>query len=96
MNRQEIITYIMSQKKALEEEYSVTKIGLFGSFARDEVFENSDIDICVELANPDLFSLIGIKQKFQEAFNIPVDIVRLRKNMNEQLRKRIMKDALFV
>lgn len=51
----------------------------FGSVARNEFTENSDVDVVVELAKPDLFKLIGIKQELEELLHCTVDIVRYRK-----------------
>jgi len=96
MTKEEILKYITLEKPKLREKYGVTKIGLFGSYARGEENHESDVDIVVELEKPDLFYLIGLKQSFQEAMNINVDIVRLRKEMNQVLKKRILKDAIYV
>ena len=96
MTKEEIIKYISLEKPNLQEKYGVTKIGLFGSYARGEQNGESDVDIVVELEKPDLFYLIGIKQTFQEAMNAKVDIVRLRKEMNQVLKKRILRDAIYV
>ena len=76
--------------------YSIEKIGFFGSVSRDEMNENSDIDVVVELTEPDLFSLIGIKQDLETEFNCQVDIVRYRKNMNPFLKNRIDIEAVYV
>lgn len=50
----------------------------------------------VELERPDLFCLIGIKQAVEEALGSKVDVVRLRDKMNEALRRRIERDAIYV
>ena len=50
----------------------------------------------VELEEPDLFYLIGIKQIVEEAFGNKVDIVRLRENMNKALKHRIERDVIYV
>lgn len=86
MNREDIIKFISAHKDEFEQELGIKKIGIFGSYARGEVHEGSDIDIVVEMENPDLFNLIGIK----------VDVVRLRDKMNKFLRQRIVKDAIYV
>ena len=96
MKKEEIIHYIAANKQELAKKFGVTRIGLFGSYARGEANENSDLDIVVELEKPDLFCLIGIQQSFQEAMNVHVDIVRLRKRMNEALKKRILRDVIYV
>ena len=96
MNREDIIRFITEHKTEFEQEFGVTRIGLFGSYARWEVHEESDIDIVVELVKPDLFNLIGIKQTIEEALGSKVDIVRLRDKMNKFLRQRIERDAIYV
>ncbi len=94
--KDEILHFIAAHKNELSTKYGVKKIGLFGSYARDEGSEESDIDIVVELEKPDLFYLIGIKQFFQESLGQKVDVVRIRERMNESLRVRIQRDAVYV
>lgn len=92
----QIVNFLKSKKEFFEKEYKVKKIGIFGSYARGEIREESDIDIAVELEKPDLFFLIGIKQTIEEAFGSKVDIIRLRENMNQLLKKRIEQEAIYV
>ncbi|MEW6068418.1 MAG: nucleotidyltransferase domain-containing protein [Nitrospirota bacterium] len=96
MKREDIINFIETHKIEFEKNFGVKRIGLFGSFARGEVREESDIDIVVEIEKPDLFYLIGIKQAIEEALGAKVDIVRLRDKMNHALRSRIERDAVYV
>ena len=96
MNRNIILDYIKAHKRFFKKEFKVKKIGLFGSFARDEEDDNSDIDIVVELEKPDMFYLIGIKQTLEEKFNKKVDVVRIRDKMNEVLKDKIMREVIYV
>ena len=96
MNKEDITRYIAEHKTEFEQKFGVKKIGLFGSYARDEAHYESDIDIVVVLEKPDLFFLIGVKQAIEEAFNKKVDVVRMRNNMNSFLRKRIERDVIYV
>ncbi|WP_347274805.1 nucleotidyltransferase domain-containing protein [Candidatus Kuenenia sp.] len=96
MKREDIISFISEHKAEFEQRFGVKKIGLFGSYARDEGREGSDIDIVVELKKPDLFCLIGIKQAVEESLGSRVDIVRLRDKMNKTLRRRIERDVVYV
>ena len=96
MNREEIIDFLSAHKTEFKQNFGLVKIGLFGSYARGENFEDSDIDIVVELKKPDLFYLIGIKQTVEEALGAKVDVVRLRDKMNKSLRYRIERDAIYV
>lgn len=95
-SRNQIIDFLISQKNTFEKEYHVRKIGIFGSYARDEATDDSDIDIVVELDKPDMFYLIGIKQMVEEAFETKVDIIRLRERMNKTLREQIEQDVIYV
>jgi predicted nucleotidyltransferase len=96
VQRKEILQKLLLYKQKHKNKYDITKIGIFGSASRDCMNEKSDIDIVVELVKPDLFCLIGIKQDLEEYFNCPVDIIRLRDQMNPFLKDRIEKEAVYV
>lgn len=96
MNKEEIIDFLSAHKTEFKQDFGLVKLGLFGSYARGENFEDSDIDIVVELKKPDLFYLIGIKQTVEDALGAKVDVVRLRDKMNKSLRYRIERDAIYV
>lgn len=76
--------------------YQIERLGIFGSAARNHMTDTSDIDIVVELIEPDLFVLIGIKQELEEILQRPVDIVRYREEMNQELKHRIDAEAVYV
>lgn len=95
MNREAIIEYLSNHKHEFEIKFGVTKIGLFGSFARRQNHEESDVDIVVELKKPDLLTLIAIKQQIEEDLGVNVDIVRNREKMNRTLKKRIAREAVY-
>jgi len=96
LNRDKVISYLEEFKRKNRKKYHILKLGLFGSFTRNEMNEHSDIDIVVELEKPKMFDIIGIKQELEEAFTCPVDIVRMRRNMNTFLKDRIEREAIFV
>jgi len=92
----QIMDFLRSHKDSFATEFKVKRIGIFGSYARDDSGEESDIDIVVELEKPDLYYLIGVKQAVEEAFGGKVDVVRLRDKMNATLKRRIEQDAIYV
>lgn len=94
--RTEILQALKEFQQAKQREYHITRIGVFGSAARDEVHETSDIDVVVELGVPDLFALVGIKQDLEEMLRRSVDIVRYRDHMNAFLKERIEHEAVYV
>ena len=96
MKRNEIILSLQRFKEMNQRKYSIKRIGLFGSAARDSMNEQSDIDVVVELETQDLFDFIGIKLDLEEQLSQEVDIVSYRKKMNEFLKRRIDKEAVYV
>jgi len=79
LSRENILIELRKLKPELEKQFGVTKIGIFGSLARDEVRDDSDIDVVIEMPEPDLFSVVHIKETLEEDFKRPVDIIRYRK-----------------
>lgn len=95
MKKDDILQYLEEHKSEFEKKFGVRKIGLFGSYARENHHQDSDIDIVVELEKPDLLTLVGIKQTIEEHFNKKVDIVRYREKMNHVLKDRIDRDVQY-
>lgn len=54
LGRDEAIMLLTGCKREIEERYGVNAIGLFGSVARNQATENSDVDIVVQLKESDL------------------------------------------
>ena len=96
MKRDQVFKLLEKMKGELSSKYNLTKRGVFGSFARNEQSDVSDLDIVVELARSNMFDLIGIKQEIEEQLNLPVDIVQYREKMNCFLKRRIDNDALYL
>jgi predicted nucleotidyltransferase len=96
LNKDIVLSQLHEYKEKNKKKYQIVKMGIFGSIARDEHRKDSDIDVVVELEKPKMLILVGIKQDLEEIFSLPVDIVRLRKKMNEFLRNRIEREAIFV
>jgi len=96
LKQQDILNYLTAHKKEFQEKYNVEKIGLFGSYARGEAHEGSDIDIVINLKKTTLSALVGIKEDIESYFQTQVDIIQYRERMNSFLKKRIERDAIYV
>lgn len=94
--KDEILNFLKNHKNEYKQKYNISKLALFGSYARNEANSNSDIDIVIETPLSDYFLLFDLKENLEKAFNLKVDLIRLRKNMNKSLKKRIDKEALYV
>lgn len=96
MGQKEIIQVLRDYKREYAEQYGILEIGVFGSVARDEAVETSDVDVVVRIVKPDLFLLAGLKYELEERLDRQVDIVTYRENMNQFLKKRIDGEAIYV
>ena len=96
MTRTDVLQTLLRYRQHKQADYKILKLGIFGSVARDQFTDKSDVDVVVELAYPDLLVLVGIKQDLEELLQRPVDIVRYRPNMNEFLKHRIEQEAVYV
>lgn len=96
MNEHDIISTLRKFKEANKSRYTIIKIGLFGSANRGTMTAQSDVDIVVQLGNQDLFNLIGIKQDLEEQLHRPIDVVSYREKMNQFLKQKIDKEAVYV
>lgn len=76
--------------------FNPTKIGIFGSFARNEATENSDIDILYSFENTiGLFKLIELQQELEKNLNTKVDLVSER-YINPNLKSYILNDLKII
>ena len=78
------------------QDYGVEKVALFGSCVRDEMEEDSDIDILVEIKKDiSLLDFVGLKQKIEEALGRKVDLVEYD-TLKPLLRERILKEQVVL
>lgn len=77
-------------------QYHPTVLGYFGSHARGEQHEHSDLDVLVDFDPPlDLLTLIGLEQELSEVLGIPVDLITAR-SLHPLVRKHIEKDLILL
>ena len=95
MNKEIILNYLKNHKDDFMQKYGIEKIALFGSFAREEAKEDSDIDIFVKM-KPDLFKMVELKEQIEQDLQKKVDIIREHKHIKPFLLKMIQKDMIYV
>ena len=96
IDRDEILNLLRNYKKNNLNKYDILELGLFGSIARNQASENSDVDICIKTKTPDMFALVHIKEELQNLLSSSIDIVRIRDKMNPYLKKKIDNEAIYV
>ncbi|MBO4810965.1 MAG: nucleotidyltransferase domain-containing protein [Prevotella sp.] len=95
LDRNETIEKLRSTRQYLDEHYGVHSMMLFGSLAKGQQHEGSDVDICVEMV-PNLFKQAGIKVYLEELLGCNVDVVRMRERMNPLFKQQILKYGIRV
>jgi len=98
MNKQDILKYLKSQQVKYNDQFGIKFIGLFGSFARDEANDNSDIDILYEIQKDkklSMFSYLKLITKLENDFNKKVDLVR-ETTLKPQIKNYVYQDLAYV
>jgi predicted nucleotidyltransferase len=96
MKKEELIEILRNYKNERANYYGIVTIGIFGSIARGDAREESDVDIVLQIREPDLFMLAGIKDELEERIHRPVDIVTYKDKINLFLKKKIDEEAVYV
>ena len=78
----------------LAKRHGAGNVRVFGSLARDEGAETSDLDLLVTLAEgTSLLDLVGLKQDLEDLVHRPVDVVTER-SLSPYLRERVLAEAV--
>ena len=93
--RSEYLELLKLHMLELKERFGVRSFRIFGSAARNEQSEGSDVDVCVEMA-PDMYLLVALKQFLENLLGCSVDVVRMHRNMNKLLLNQIERDGIYV
>jgi predicted nucleotidyltransferase len=94
MKRADIERIFMEKKQYLSEHYFVSKIGIFGSYSRDEQSDKSDIDILVEFNRPVGFEFLDLKEYLESLFNKSVDLVTVNA-LKPAMKDEILSEVQF-
>ena len=95
MKRDEVLAIIKVHQVKLQE-LGVKSLDLFGSVARDEARQDSDVDFLVEFSKPiGLFGFSQIRLYLEDILGCPVDL-GTADTLREHLRKPVLEDAIRV
>ena len=80
----------------LEQEYPISELGIFGSYARGEQESDSDLDILVAFDKPvTLFDLVRLENELTEELGIEVDLVT-KDSLKPRIETRVRDDLVMV
>lgn len=94
--KENIIDVLRDNTEDSLSKYKARIRGIFGSFARGEESESSDIDILVDFREgADLFDLVGLSMFLEEKLHRPVDIVPAD-TIKAEIRDTILKETIYI
>ena len=96
MTTNELIRRLKSLKDELKNQFGIEEIALFGSYARGEATEESDVDIAIlKMQKKDLSKRLEAKDFLEQQLNKKIDIGYLD-SMRTFIKNRIKKDLIYV
>lgn len=92
----EIRQVLSLQKQSICEIYRITEIGIFGSYARGDDTETSDLDILVDYETaPTLIMLVELRDYLSKIFGIKVDVVT-KNGLKPRIRERVLAEVVYL
>lgn len=93
---QEKVLSALKNNKDIWDKYNLKTLALFGSTARNEARENSDLDFLVEFKTPPTFdNYMDLKFYLEKLFNKSVDLV-IKEDLKPIIREKIIKEAVYI
>ena len=96
MSKTDCIGILRGCSNTLKSDYGIKSLRLFGSMARGEDHEGSDVDVFVDTETPNPFLLMEAKEYLEQHVGRSVDIIRNHSNLNPRLRRRIERDGVTI
>lgn len=96
MGRDFVLNILRQFKKYNSEEYGIESLALFGSFARNEQREDSDVDIMVSLKKPSLYKFAEMTDKLRSILKRDVDLISSRVALRQDFYSKISNDLIYV
>lgn len=96
MKREDVLNSLRTHKHVLVERFGVTGLSLFGSFARDQATDGSDVDILVEFGTRATSrTYFGVQFYIEDLLGRRVDLVT-DKALRSELRPYVQREAVDV
>ena len=97
LTQQDILQFLKDNKDYFRKEFHISKIDIFGSFARNEQRADSDIDFLIEMEN-NVSNIYDLKWELRELlkkqFNREVDVCN-EKHIKPFAKTFVLKDAVY-
>ena len=96
MTKDQLLTFLSLHKHYFEREYGVLKLGVFGSYAKDQARENSDIDIAVELKKEHKFkNFFSLQSYLEDHLHKKIDL-GIESALKSPIREAVRNEIIYV
>ena len=95
MLKDDYIALLQQHANEMRNNYGLRSMTMFGSVARGDNTENSDVDLCVDM-EPKVTAIVQLKAFLEKLLNRSVDLIRMHKHINPFLLKEIEKDGTLI
>ena len=96
INRQQIVAALAERRQEFGARFGVKRLSLFGSAARDELRDGSDVDVLVEFEGPATFQgYFDLKDYLEALLGRTVDLVTER-GLKPRARRHVERDLIRV
>jgi predicted nucleotidyltransferase len=92
----EYIRLLHDYKRQHAAEYGIERLGIFGSVARGEQTDDSDVDVYYEGPAMGLSGNVRLLEDLERLFGTHVDIIRKHKYLKSEFVNRLEKDLIYV
>lgn len=94
-SRTDIETKLQQIKPILTDKFHVSRIGYFGSYAREQQTESSDLDLLVEFSQPVGWSFFTLERFLEQSLGLRVDLVT-REALKERIKESILNQVRYI
>lgn len=96
MSKEDIVEKISKNMPLIRAKYHIKQLGVFGSVARDEQTEDSDVDVLVEFDSPiGFFDFIRLENQLSKTLDRRVDLVS-KKALKPSIREEVLNETIYV
>jgi uncharacterized protein len=93
---EEVKQQLLQIKPRLQQVYQVTELGIFGSYARQEQTETSDVDVLIDYDQaPTLFKLVELRDDLSNVLGMKVDVVT-KNGLKPRIRERVLSEVVYL
>ncbi len=94
--KDEVLRVLSDRKPLLLQNYQISGLGLFGSYARGSQTESSDVDVLVDYEKaPSLFKLLELRDYLSDLLGMKVDVVT-RNGLKSRIRERVLAEVIYL